>query len=137
MPDQWNSLAAGCAALTTACRKGTASGSGGSAASTDDAWCNMAQTASSYMSYCPQASGQVKFAQVANMPTPSGSPATATMAISYQTPWASRSYPAEFGPTASSSGNEITSSSSRLLESVTTKGYFWICGLVSLMSLVV
>jgi hypothetical protein len=71
VPDQWNSLAVGCAVMTTRCD-----------ASSDDPWCKIGRKASSYTSYCTKDSDMVKFGASANiktsddaMPTPDPAPA--------------------------------------------------------------
>ena len=73
VPDQWNSLAAGCAVLTTRC-----SGTDGT---TKDPWCEIGKTASDYTNYCTddpaklRGTSIVKFAARANIKTPVANPA--------------------------------------------------------------
>jgi hypothetical protein len=67
VPDQWNSLAAGCAVLTTRCTEATNS--------RNDPWCQMALTASSASTYCPTDVASVKFAATADIEKTRAQPA--------------------------------------------------------------
>ena len=131
VPDQWNSLAAGCASMTTTCR---------GSASTADAWCQIGKTASQYTNYCSQSSSQFKFAQIANINTPqaqSATPtphATQTTYSSVKSP-TSNSYYHSFNPPPPQFTGKDTSMASRSMDYIANTRYLFIGVSVSLMSL--
>jgi hypothetical protein len=60
VPDQWNSLADGCASVTSKC---------GGTGTDDDVWCRFGSTAYEYNTYCPDSDGDATsaiFAEIAN-----------------------------------------------------------------------
>ncbi|KAJ4294212.1 hypothetical protein N0V90_007902 [Kalmusia sp. IMI 367209] len=135
VPDQWNSLAAGCAVMTTRC-----TGADESSASTDDPWCEIGQTASDYTNYCTDDAASVKFAATANIKTPRAQAAPdATPAPDPTTTSdapATIKTPNESGASTSIATNsELTSWSAHSLDSVTANRYFQIFLVIASISL--
>jgi len=94
VPDQWNSLAARCAVLTTRC-----------ASSTEDPWCQVGRTASDYTGYCTDDASAVRFAARANIRSADATPTTDSAP-------ASDSETTSDAPTATETPSESDASSS-------------------------
>jgi hypothetical protein len=165
VPDQWNSLAAGCAVLTSTCT------------STEDVWCQMGQSAASLTDYCTEDAAAVKFAVTANIapadatttddsdppsnnaPTATDDAPTTTQTSNGDEPSDSSPIPTHtlrstqadiplqvsydsassphyfFGPSPTGSAPTTASSSSRALDSVTAIAYSRIFFVITLMFL--
>ncbi|PVI00141.1 hypothetical protein DM02DRAFT_655693 [Periconia macrospinosa] len=143
VPDQWNSLAAGCAEVTSKCPK--------ESSSSGDGWCAVASTAASHVSYCTnsfsasQSPSPVRFAEKANIETPRSASATTTSTRSGSSndnaaPFPSASdrpviivsdHSALF-PTSSPT-SRVSSWSPRLVDPIAANMYSWLVLLASLL----